>query len=1011
MKRLLLCLPFLLFVLANKAQERQPVIKLSQQGANYLAFTHARIVTAPGQQLEDATLIVRDGVIEAVGAGLALPAGATELDMKGKWIYPAFIEAYSQYGSPSPAQARRERGAGRRSPQYNSDVAGPYHWNEAIRPHSAWLDKAEEDPAKLRELRSAGFALLNTIPIDGIMRGAGALLETGEGPAASNLVNPRSCAAMSFNKGSSQQAYPSSLMGSISLLRQTFADARWYAEAQARYAENPAQPKPAQNLSLEALNRQRSEGLPILFDTESWQHLLRAAALATEAQQPMIYKTAGDDYKRIESIKALKARLILPLNFPEGYDVSDPVAAREISLEQMRHWAAAPHNPAIVAAAGIPFALSATGLKKPGELFSRVRQAMQAGLTEAQALAAFTTAPAQLLGISQMAGSLEKGKRAHFLVASGKIFDEGSTLYDVYVAGKRHEVNPLPGTDFRGTYNLDLGGKKWLLEVSGNANAPEASLREPKSKSPVKLSWQQSGDLAIFSYTLPGQALTRVRASRKDDVLSGTAEQNSKRSAFSATLQSAATPGEKPAKTAESLPAPVVSFPNKAYGLKEQPKAETVLFRNATLWTNSAQGVLQKADLLIENGKIRAVGQNLPAPEGAAIVDASGRHISPGIIDEHSHIAISGGVNEGTHSASAEVRINDVIDVEDIDIYRQLAGGVTAAQLLHGSANPIGGQSAIIKLRWGALPEEMVLQGAPGFIKFALGENVKQSNWGEDSNIRYPQTRMGVEQIMRDLFQSAKDYRAAQQRAAATPGMVPPKPDFQLETLLEILDGKRFITCHSYVQSEILMLIRLAEQEGFRVNTFTHGLEAYKVADKLKAHGANASIFADWWAYKMEVYEAIPYNAAILHSQGVNVCINSDDAEMARRLNQEAAKTVKYGGVSEEDALKMVTLNPAKALHIDHLVGSLEAGKDADIVLWSEHPLSVYARPLRTYVDGRRYFDAERDREMQLEVAAERSELISRMMQRGGAKRPAAEGASAKHYYHCEDMHSEYNQE
>ena len=314
-----------------------------------------------------------------------------------------------------------------------------------------------------------------------------------------------------------------------------------------------------------------------------------------------------------------------------------------------------------------------------------------------------------------------------------------------------------------------------------------------------------------------------------------------------------------------------------------------------------------------------------------------------------------------------------------MNLYRNLAGGVTQAQILHGSANPIGGRSAIIKLKWGKTPEEMIDRNAPGFIKFALGENVKQSNWG--GYTRFPQTRMGVEQVFKDYFQRAREYDLARKAGRQV------RKDIEMDVLAEILNGERFISCHSYVQSEINMLMKVAEQFDFKVNTFTHILEGYKVADKMKEHGVGGSTFSDWWAYKYEVNDAIPYNAAIMHSQGVLTAINSDDAEMSRRLNQEAAKTIKYGGVSEEDAWKFVTLNPAKMLHIDGRVGSIRVGKDADLVLWTEHPLSVQARAEKTIIEGTVYFDLERDQELRKKVEKEKELLVNLML------RAKAEGA------------------
>jgi imidazolonepropionase-like amidohydrolase len=330
--------------------------------------------------------------------------------------------------------------------------------------------------------------------------------------------------------------------------------------------------------------------------------------------------------------------------------------------------------------------------------------------------------------------------------------------------------------------------------------------------------------------------------------------------------------------------------------------------------------------------------------------------------------------------------------------------------LLHGSANPVGGQSALIKFRWGSSPEEMKIEGADEYIKFALGENVKQSNWGDLNTIRFPQTRMGVEQVYVDAFNEAQKYDAEWKKynglsKKEKAGATPPRRDLQLEALAEIINKKRFITCHSYVQSEINMLMKVAERFGFTVNTFTHILEGYKVADKMAEHGVGGSTFSDWWAYKYEVREAIPYNAAIMANAGVTVAINSDDGEMARRLNQEAAKTIKYGDMSEIEAMKMVTINPAKLLHLDDRMGSLKVGKDADIVVWTDHPLSVYAKAQMTLVDGRVYFDREKDMELRDKIREERIRIINKMK---GAKKNGAQTRKyipkQKHRWDCEEF-------
>ena len=399
------------------------------------------------------------------------------------------------------------------------------------------------------------------------------------------------------------------------------------------------------------------------------------------------------------------------------------------------------------------------------------------------------------------------------------------------------------------------------------------------------------------------------------------------------------------------------------------------------------------------------------------IIDGKGKHLTSGIIDEHSHIAISRGVNEGGQAVSAEVSIGDVVNPDDINIYRQLSGGVTAAQLLHGSANPIGGQSALIKLKWGFSPDEMLIKDAPKFIKCALGENVKQANWGDFNTVRFPQSRMGVEQVFYDGFTRAKaykkeweDYQVNLGKKSASTTFAPRK-DLELEILNEILDSKRYISCHSYVQSEINMLMHVADSMGFKINTFTHILEGYKVADKMKKHGAGGSTFSDWWAYKFEVNDAIPYNAKLMQDQGLVVAINSDDAEMGRRLNQEAAKSVKYGGMSEEEAWKMVTLNPAKLLHLDDRMGSVKIGKDADLVLWTGNPLSIESKVELTMIDGLILYNRNNNLALEERNTKERARLINKMLEsneKGEATKPFIK--KGRRLYHC-DTHGEEGEE
>jgi imidazolonepropionase-like amidohydrolase len=421
-------------------------------------------------------------------------------------------------------------------------------------------------------------------------------------------------------------------------------------------------------------------------------------------------------------------------------------------------------------------------------------------------------------------------------------------------------------------------------------------------------------------------------------------------------------------------PAPAATAPKPPTGPRwlapvpaQQPADKPIAITNATLVTLSSQNTVERGTVLIKGGKITGVGRGLSVPSGATVIDGAGKWVIPGIIDCHSHTAIEGGVNESSDVVTAEVRVADVIDHNDVNIYRQLAGGVTAANLLHGSANVIGGQNAVIKMRWGKTPAELVFAGAPRGIKFALGENPKRP--GGSGAGRYPGTRMGVEATLRASFSEARSYRQEWQEyerklKAAGNGSdrpTPPRRDLRLETLRDIMDGKVLVHAHAYRADEILMLMRTAEEFGFRVRTFQHVLEGYKVASELARHGAGASTFSDWWAFKVEALDAIPYNAAIMAAKGVVVSLNSDSSELARRLFWEAAKVTKYGNISETEALKMITLNPARQLGIEGRVGSIEVGKDADLAVFSQHPFSPDTRVEYTLVDGTVYFDRSRD--------------------------------------------------
>ena len=445
-----------------------------------------------------------------------------------------------------------------------------------------------------------------------------------------------------------------------------------------------------------------------------------------------------------------------------------------------------------------------------------------------------------------------------------------------------------------------------------------------------------------------------------------------------------------------ALPVALLAGAPKPAAVAAEP-SPVILIQNATILTVS-HGTIERGSILIKDGKIAEVGASVKAPKDAQVIDAGGQFVMPGIIDCHSHIAVDGSVNEGSISVSSIVNIADVLNPDDVDIYRDLAGGVTVANVLHGSANAIGGQTIVIKLRWGQPASKLPFEGATPGIKFALGENPKRSNFSRGT-ARYPATRMGVEETIRGAFTEARDYKASwdlynKRAAAGEKNLIAPRRDLRLEPLVEVLEGKRYVHAHCYREDEILMLLRVAKEFGFKVRTFQHVLEGYKVADEIAASGAGASTFSDWWAYKVEAYDAIPYNAALMTRRGVLVSVNSDDAEEATHLNQEAAKSIKFGGLSREEALKLVTLNPAIQLGIDKRVGTIDAGKDADLVIYNHDPLSDYAVVQKTLIDGRVYFDRQRDLAERSDREKEKKALLEK--QKKSEKKPEPGEAGKK---------------
>ncbi|MEE8577153.1 MAG: amidohydrolase family protein, partial [candidate division Zixibacteria bacterium] len=851
-----------------------PNLGIRDETPTMKAFTNARIVVSPDQTVENGTLLIKDGRIIAAGPKVDIPLGAAVYDLSGKSIYPGFVDCYTAYGLP---EAKRDR-SGSPGPVYTAKREGGNAWNAAIHAETDWVDSFKPDSKEAKKLLELGFTAVQSARLDGVFRGQAFAALLGDGLPNDMVISPYGPQFASFRKGKSPQDYPDSEMGAIALMRQTFLDAQWYSQAQSAFAVNRDQEMPEFNRAVAAIakmsDRLAGEKTPaMIVETDNGLSMLRADRVAKEFSISTALVGNGAEYEQIEQVKATSASIVLPLSFPDKPEIESVGDELDVTLATMRRWEWAPFNAGILEANDIDFALSTFGLEKTDKFTRNLRSAIASGLSEKAALASLTTVPSRLAGVSDLVGTLEAGKLANFQIIEGDIFDEERIVYSVWVAGVATLENiSLSQPDFRGYYELTLEGQTIPLKLSGKIDKLKGKLT--KDSTEISLDNIQA-EMTQLTFTAKLDSLgfagpARFSGRLSDEKIAGVCVVADGRSFdFSATLstepealgpEDGSDETEKAAERQERLSR--LTFPNIGLGVESLPEEQTVLVKNVTLWTCEDDGILENTDLLVENGKFKAFGKDLQAPSGATVIDGTGKHLTPGIIDEHTHIAISGDVNEGTHAVTSEVRIADVINPNDINIYRELAGGTTISQCLHGSANPIGGQAQVIKHRWGVTSaEDLKMADVPPTIKFALGENVKQCNWGDDYTTRYPQSRMGVESIMRDFFQAALEYEAdwkkynalGKKQKART---IAPRRDLLLDALADVINSDMTIHCHSYMQAEVLMLMRLAEDFNFTIGTFTHILEGYKVADEMAAHGAAASTFSDWWAYKFEVYDA-----------------------------------------------------------------------------------------------------------------------------------------------------------
>jgi len=979
----------ILYCLSVSIAQVGPAKSLHRNPPRAWALTNATIHTEPGKTIFNGTVLIRNGIISSVGKNVKIPLQTTVVKMDGKHIYAGFIESWMDVKS-------------------KKDTASlEMHWNSNMRSHLKASEFYTPNEKELDELRKLGFTTVHLAPNGGIYQGHSSLVNINKKP---KVLSNDIAQVVEFKSGGwGAKEYPTSLLGAIAFIRQGLIDAKWYDKAQeiiSKYPDGNEQIEFDQSLS--AIGNFLKKGKPFVFETKNELYIDRAYNIANEFELKLWIRGNGYEYRRLNQLN--QEHMIIPINYPAKPEVANPHSALQYSTQQLKHWDMAPDNLKKLREKNIKYSLTSSGLKNKKDFRKNLSKSIRRGLNEADALASLTTVPAKAFGQSKRLGKIAPGYIANLVITNGNYFHEDSKVQSVWIEGSELQLSPDPINHYAGLWTFKERERTWVLDIDKDELIFSAKL----IKDSISISVQNlSIDRDQISFTINDTAHFNNGAVRfigrieKKGMSGKIIYADNNRSSWTAQLDS-----KKPSPVftmKKEKPSKLEVFsPEGAYGVDEKIiKPKTILVDDATIWTSGPDGVLEGFDILFQNGRVKQIAKNIYLNDkNAIIIDGKGKHITPGLIDAHSHMA-GESINEGFQNVTAEVRMRDVIDPNDIAMYRALAGGLTTINLLHGSANPIGGQSVVMKLRWGSFSNDLIFNEASQAIKFALGENVKRKR----SYGRYPETRMGVEQVIRDAFSAARDYdklwNTYNKDAKLQRTKLPPRRDLELDALVEILNGKRIVHAHSYRQDEILMLTRIAEDFGFTMGTFQHVLEGYKVAERLVEHGASASTFSDWWAYKFEVIDAIPFNGTLMANVGVNVSFNSDSDELARRMNLEAAKAVKYGGLSEEEALKMVTINPAKQLKIDKYVGSLEIGKDADFVLWSGHPLSNYTVCEQTWLDGKQYFSQKKDVYYRERDEKLRNDLIQKILvsSESGSSIIIPDSEDANKYHTCNNDH------
>jgi imidazolonepropionase-like amidohydrolase len=925
MKQFHLIVALVVFSLTAVTANAQSV---AERPAAY-AIRDAQVVIEPGNVLPKATVVIRDGLIVAVGENIPVPPDAVVTDGKGMALYPGFIDGGTSRGFDSTLR-RSQTGA----PSIEDIAADPLvatkpDNRKGLTPEFAVQTALKLDEDAVAPWRRVGFTANLVTPEGGYFSGTSALVSLSGAVPRDALLRSSVALHSRFGRVIGQE-YPTALMGVIAHNRQTFLDAGWLKRQWAAYeGRGRTGKRPPSDPCLEALWPALEGKIPVAFEADSVDEIHRALDFAAEFKLKSVIFGGRNAWKVVDRLKAEQVPVILRLDFTAAAEreAELPVRVRE-ERERLRQLevgcAAALHK------AGVKIAFTTQNL--PVARFrDNLRKAITAGLPADAALAALTRDAADILGVGQQIGRITKGRAAHLLLCEGE-FNVASAKYRfAFADGVRFDLDEKAAPPAGASASEPVPMRK------GPRNQQVTTTEPPATTTPA-------------TTPMPKGPFGGGGGGGRGGIDRGTPPFNG--TAFRAIIP-----------MLDAAEAAVTEL--EADRVPSIKTGGDVLIRGATVITLAGK-TYPKADILVRGGKIQAIGSDLTAEAGVKVIDATDMFVMPGIIDTHSHFAISGGVNEMSLSVVPEVRVRDVIDSEDVQIYRAVAGGVTTARLLHGSADVIGGQDAVVKMKFGTSARDMVVADAPRGVKFALGENVKRTDG------RFPNSRLGVEAVLVRAFTEARLYRQKwedYERSKNSSEPLPePRRDLRLEALADVLAGDLRIHSHCYRSDEILMLLRVADRFGVKVRSLQHVLEGYKVAPEIAAHGASVSLFSDWWAYKIEAADAIPYAPKLLKDAGANVCLKSDDNELMRHLNQEAAKLVKYCGYTPDEALHAITLNPAKQLGLDGRLGTIEVGKDADLAIFNGHPLNSYARCEMSLIEGEVFF--QRSDKMTANLAA-----------------------------------------